>query len=227
VGKAQLAEKPGDPDARKQLVELVASLCKAQHVSEALALCAAAKDITRDAGYSSVLVLQQAVIASRDQKNHALAVHLCDEVAAAAGDANTIIVAKYLAGTFLLEQREYPGVVSRMESLVKDPATPLPYRLKASTLRATGLTRQGKPEEAVRMLPEVLAGLTEPEPAEAADCRQVLYQALLALQRYDEAVQQCRVLIARHPGHAGAGMAAQVLEQMNRKSDALPAESGK
>jgi tetratricopeptide (TPR) repeat protein len=156
-----------------------------------------------------------------------LAVRLCDEVAAAPGDANTIVVAKYLAGTFLLEQREYPEIVSRMELLVKDPATPLPYRLKASTLRATALIRQGKPEEAVRMLPEVLAGLTEPEPAEAADCRQVLYQALLALQRYDEATRQCRVLIARHPGHAGARMAAQLLEQMNRKSDALPAESGK
>jgi hypothetical protein len=227
VGKAALAAKPADPEIRRQLVDLVAALCKAQYVAEALSLCAAAKDITQDASYSSILLLQQAVITSRDQKNHALAVRLCDEVAAAADDANTILVAKYLAGTFLLEQQEYPQLVTRMEAMVKDPATPLPYRLKASTLRATAWIRQDKPQEAARALSQVLAGLTEPELAEAADCRQVLCQAMLAMQRYDEATRECRVLIARHPGHAGAGVAAQLLEQMGRKPDALPAESRK
>lgn len=227
AAKAALAAKPADPDTRKQLVDLVAALCKAQYVAEALSLCAAARDITQDASYSSILVLQQAVIASRDQKNHALAARLCDEVAAASDDANTAIVAKYLAGTFLLELADYPQVVTRMEAIVKDSGVPLSYRLKASTLRATAWIRQDKPQEAAKALTEILTGLTEPEPIEAADCRQLLCQALLAMQRYDDATRECRVLIARHPGHAGAAVAMQTLEKMGRKSDASPAESRK
>ena len=100
----RLAQTPADPEARKELLELVGQLCKAQRIQEALALCDWARDITRDSAYGSVLLLQQAIIAARDQENPGLAIRLCDQVAAAAGETATIQLARHLAAVYCLSQ---------------------------------------------------------------------------------------------------------------------------
>lgn len=226
VSRGRLAQTPADPGARKELVELVGQLCKAQRIQEALALCDWARDLTHDPAYGSVLFLQQAIIAARDQKDVASAIRLCDQAAATAGEPATVQLARHLAAVYCLNQGDYAEAIRRALSLAHEPTTTLPNKLKASTLAATAFLRQNKPEEAVRLQTAILDGLAEPEPSEAADGRQLLCQALLKMQHYDEAVRQCQVLMARHPGHLAAKTAKQAIEQFGPKDDAA-AESAK
>lgn len=226
VSKAWLTASPGDLAPRKQFVDFVSSLCKARRTQEALELCTWAQEATNDPSFGSVLVLQQAVIAGRDQKDYALAVDLCDKVAAASGEANTAIMARYMAGRFCLDQANYQEVIRRMDELTKSDGLPPGYRLKGYALWATALVKSGKHEEAVAMLSDTLGSLAEPEPVEAVDCRQILWQTLLSLQRYDEAAQQCRLLLARHPGHPAGKAAAELLDRLNKKTDAATPVAG-
>ncbi len=216
VCKAMLSSKPGDADARKALIDLVSRLCTMQQVEEALSLCAWAKEVTQDSTYSTVLVLQQAVIIGRDQKNHALAVRLCDQITSAADEPRVVHMARYLAGMFSLEMANYPDVLRRAGELAEDPATPLPYKLKATALSANALQKQGKSAQAVQLLLGALGELSEPEPADAATCREALCQLLMLQGHYQDAAGQARVLVARHPGHPSAETAAKMLQQLEK-----------
>lgn len=218
-----LTDMPDNVEVRGQLIRVLTALRDAKHTGLASQLCLRVQEAVKDPGFSEVLVLEQAVIAGRDQTNYALAIRLCDSISGPGHTAARSVVARYLAGTFCLAKGDYREAISRMETLLGDDATPQDYHARATSLMANAWGRLGNPAKSVSVLHDYLADLPQPEPAGAAECRRALYTALLSSQRYDEAAAECRKLISLHPGHEAARSAQQVLGQLERRTPATGA----
>ena len=225
LAKLALAQDPGNVELRRQFVSVLTGLRDAKESRRASELCLWAQETVADPGFSDVLVLKQAVIAGRDQKNYALAIRLCDSVSGPGRAPEKSVMARYLSGAFCLAKGDYSETISRMEALLADEATSQDYRVRAASLIANAWSRLGKPGKSVSVLQGFLGGLSQPEPGGAAECRKALYTALLSLQRYDEAAEECRRLVSLHPGHEAAKSAQQVLSQLERRTPA--ADAGK
>jgi hypothetical protein len=217
LGKALLSGRPGDADVCRQFIDLIAELRKAHRTTQAIGCCEWACRTVRDPVLRTTLLLQQAVIIGTDEKNYSLAVRMCDDVASGRDAASDqVALARWLAGACLLSQGNLDEAIRREQSLIDDAASPSKYRTLAATVLLNAWSRSGKPDTGIQIVSSFLKTLPQPEPQEVADCRRALCTTMLSAQRYDEAAEQCRLLIARHPGTPAARAANLVLEQLAR-----------
>ena len=211
---------PNDAELRRLLLDVLSCLRKSNQTSEAGELCLWAQEAIGSPSFTDVLVLEQALIAGRDQKNYAMAIRLCDSISGPGHETERAVVARYLAGSFCLAKRDYGETVARMEALLAEDMASAKYRVRAASLLANAYSRLGKPQKGVSAIRACLATLTQPEPADAADCRKTLYTMLLSSQQYGEAAEECRLLVQLHPGTDSAKAARATLAQLERSRGA-------
>ncbi len=219
MGKTLLKERPEDAGARQQFIELIGELRKANRAREAKECCRWAQGAVKDAAVQTALLLQEAIITATDEKNPALAVKMCDEVASRPGvSAEQAGTARWLAGKFLVAGKNPQEAIRRAQETMNDPAAAIKNKAQAAGLLIAAWADAGKPEKGIEAAMAFVKGLSEPEPAEAAECRQALCMALLGAQRIEEAVAQCKVLMARHPDSAAAHAMEPVLENLSKET---------